>query len=538
MTHHRADDPADSGATPLSRHAQLGVWLAAVVSHLPAVHNGLPLDDAYILANPAIDSLRTLPAALASPWWYGTNHLYRPLTLGSFAIERALTGGAPLAYHAVNLALHGIVAVLLARLLARFVAPRAALAGALLFALVPGHAEAVATVVGRAELLAAAWMLLLALLVTRAHPPSPGERVAAGLLAAAALASKEGGVAAPAIALAAAWASPMQRSVAWRWAASAAVGTLAMLTVRLAVLGTLGGDLPNPVFRILPAADRVMLALSMLPRTVATLLLPLPAPIDYVPTLGGVLSPSPVAAAGGALLVLLALALLAAHLRRPSVAGLGAWIAAATMAPTANLLFPSGVVLSGRTLYAPALGAAVLVAALVPRSWRSPHVRNAGFGVAGAFLLACAVVSWRESLVWRSTSSVIAEMQRRHPDDYRSYLHLAYTARDSGNDAEALAHFRQAAVRFPGDPEMLTDAATVSLRLRDTVTAHAWLAQAVKVSPRAARARARLYGLLLARGDSAEARRLLVHGLVLEPGQRTWTAHLASLDSSAARRQD
>jgi Flp pilus assembly protein TadD len=127
-------------------------------------------------------------------------------------------------------------------------------------------------------------------------------------------------------------------------------------------------------------------------------------------------------------------------------------------------------------------------------------------------------------------------MQARHPDDYRSYLHLAYTARDSGRDVEAIEHFRAAAARFPGDPEMLTDGATVALRLRDTVTARAWLERAVAVSPRAARARTRLFGVLLARGDSAAARRLLVEGLEREPGQRAWAALLASLDAGRPRR--
>jgi hypothetical protein len=534
-------DPSGPRATPaipepLSPHAMLGLWLAAVATHLPSLRNGFPLDDAYILANPAIQSLRTVGAALGSPWWYGTRHLYRPLTLGTLAVERAVTGGHPVAYHAVNLVLHGVVTVLLARLLARFVGLRAAVAGALLFALVPGHAEAVATVVGRAELLAAAWMLLLALLVTRAHPPTSRERIVAALLSAAALASKEGGVAAPAIAFAVASTSIAQRPVALRWAASAAIGTLAMLTARLAVLGTLGGDLPNPVFRLLSAGERIALALAIVPRTVATLFLPLPAPIDYVPTLRGVMAPSLGLASLGAVLVLAATALLLAHLRRPSVAGMGAWIAAATVAPTVNLLFPSGVVLSGRTLYAPALGAAVLVAALVSLLERRGPVWRVAMPAGAAVLLASAVASWRESAVWQSSGSAIAAMQARHPDDYRSYLHLAYTARDSGRDVEAIEHFRAAAARFPGDPEMLTDGATVALRLRDTVTARAWLERAVAVSPRAARARTRLFGVLLARGDSAAARRLLVEGLEREPGQRAWAALLASLDAGRPRR--
>jgi hypothetical protein len=52
----------------------------------------------------------------------------------------------------------------------------------------------------------------------------------------------------------------------------------------------------------------------------------------------------------------------------------------------------------------------------------------------------------------------------------------------------------------------------------------------VQGSPRAARARTRLYTILRARGDTSGARRLLVDGLRLEPQQRTWAASLAALE--------
>src|SRR5712664_3292710 len=115
--------PPDSTATRFPPFTLAALFLAAVGSHLPALANQFALDDDFILANPAIQSLRTVPAALASPWWDTTNHLYRPLTLVSFGIERAIAGGAPMLSHAVNIVLHGVVVVLLARLLARFVPP-------------------------------------------------------------------------------------------------------------------------------------------------------------------------------------------------------------------------------------------------------------------------------------------------------------------------------------------------------------------------------------------------------------------------------
>lgn len=519
----------DAPPTHLSRSTLTALFLAAVATHLSALRNQFPFDDAVILANPAIQSLRTLPAALASPWWYTTRHLYRPLTLATFAIERAIVGAAPVYAHAVNVVLHGLVVVLLARLLARFLPAVAAVSATLIFAVLPVHAEAVATVVGRAELLSAIAMISLMLLATSEIPPSNRDRLFACLLGAAALASKEGGVVAPALAFAAAWLRPTQRPYAARWAASAAVGTVALLAARLAVLGTLGGENINPVFHIVTAGERIRIALTMIPRAAEMLVLPVRPAIDYVPTLAQLHHPAAWPVALGLVLVVAVTLAMMHHLRRPSVAGIGVWVVAATVTPTANLLFPSGVVLSGRTLYAPSFGVALIVGAVMARVAGGGRAIWAVNAIVAAFVMLAASVTWREVAVWRTSETAIAAMQVRQPDDYRSFYHLAYLARDHGHDEEAVRLFREAATRFPADPEMLTDAATVALRLHDTTTARAWLEQAIAVSPRAARGRTRLVGLLLAQRDSARARRLLVEGLQREPTQHTWISQLRAL---------
>jgi hypothetical protein len=76
---------------------------------------------------------------------------------------------------------------------------------------------------------------------------------------------------------------------------------------------------------------------------------------------------------------------------------------------------------------------------------------------------------------------------------------------------------------------MLTDAATVALRLHDTVTARAWLEHAIAASPRAARGRTRLVSVLLAASDTAGAKQLLTEGLEQEPTQAVWASELRAL---------
>ena len=91
----------------------------------------------------------------------GPNLLWRPLTTLTFALDHALHGLEPFGYHLVNVVLHAAVTVLVLSVLAAVpVALRTAVAAALLFAVHPIHTEAVASVVGRAELLAAAGFFL------------------------------------------------------------------------------------------------------------------------------------------------------------------------------------------------------------------------------------------------------------------------------------------------------------------------------------------------------------------------------------------
>ncbi len=514
--------------SPTGLTAPLVVALAAVAFNFGALFDRLALDDTAIFSHPALASWHPLPRALASPWWYATSRLYRPLALLSLGVDRELTGGAPWLAHAENLVLHGTVAALVVVLGRRFLAPSSAFGAGLMVAVLPVHVEAVASVVGQAELLAGLALVMLLVVVTRVAAPTRRAEVGAALLAAAAIAAKESGAVAPLLAVAAAYALPHQRPHARRWGAAALCGTLTLLAARVMVLGTLGGDAPHPYFRALSPLARFGVGLANLPRTAAMLTLPIPPAIEEVPPLASAWHPSVALLCGGAVLLILVLGLMALHLRQPSAVTLGAWVLAATIAPTSNLLFAEGA-LTARTLYAPSLGAALIVSGVLARL-ASRGARAVCVAAVAALCVVSAIVDAREVHVWRDTPSVIAAMVARRADNYRGHELLAYSKRDAGDDRAALPHFARAIALFPGDAELLTDAAVVALRVRDTSSAERWLTTAVQGSPRAARARTRLYTILRARGDTSGARRLLAEGLRLEPEQRTWAMSLAALE--------
>ena len=156
------------------------VALTAALVYLNALGNGFALDDVNIVRdNPHIRSVAGLPGLFARPYWPDAegvaSGLYRPITLATFALDRAVWGGGAAGFHAVNVALHALVSAL-----AWFVGRRVgihygtALLAALLFAVHPIHVEAVANIVGRSELLAAAGVLAAWLSHRRAAEAPPG----------------------------------------------------------------------------------------------------------------------------------------------------------------------------------------------------------------------------------------------------------------------------------------------------------------------------------------------------------------------------
>lgn len=118
-------------------------------------------------------------------------HEWRPVLSLSFLLQRLITGFAPLPFHAVNLLLHILVAILVYEALRRRLGDRPALAGALCFAVLPVHAEVVAYLTSRSELLGAASILGAWILLGLPARPGPVRLAAASLVYLAGGLSKE-----------------------------------------------------------------------------------------------------------------------------------------------------------------------------------------------------------------------------------------------------------------------------------------------------------------------------------------------------------
>lgn len=160
--------------------------LAVLAAHLPAFRVPFQYDDLHTVSENAALREGDLRAVLS--------HI-RPLTGLSLWLDRVLWGDRPAGFHGTALLLHGANVLLVRRLAGHFVGGPWALAAAAGFALHPLQVEAVAYVSGRADLLAAFFMLAGGCVFLGATRARPAVVCALGL---AALLSKESGAVYPA----------------------------------------------------------------------------------------------------------------------------------------------------------------------------------------------------------------------------------------------------------------------------------------------------------------------------------------------------
>ncbi|MCH7562282.1 MAG: hypothetical protein IH968_00540 [Gemmatimonadetes bacterium] len=453
MTFGEAPPPGRAGAL---------VVLLALSAYGNSLGNGFAFDDVLIIEDNPVVTETDIGAAVATPYWpmavEGTG-LYRPVTVASYAAEWEVFGGDTRGFHAISIVSHGIASLLVFMLLLEFFSTGGALAGASIFAVHPVHTEAVANVVGRAELYTAIFYLAACLLFWRGARWRGGGRRAARLLGVAllyalALGSKEMGVTLPGVlillTLFRADGSPLLRRLVDELPLLALTTAVlaAYLGVRFLVLGSVGGEIPAAVWAGLTTGERLLTALSMWSEYARLTFFPLVLAVDYAP---GVLYPAATfdAEVFGGVLNLVALIVGVAVLvrARPFIA-LGILWFMVTILPVSNLLFATGTLLAERTLYLPSVGLSLAVAgATVAIAERGRMPRMLGLVVILFVGTAFLVRTVLRNPTWLSTFTIMETLARDHPNS-----HLALRARADGlvrtGDSDAAAEVYEVALEL------------------------------------------------------------------------------------------
>lgn len=443
------------------------VFVAAVALYLPTARYGIVQDDRAIIAsNPAAHSIGAALRAFDDPYWPRETGagLYRPVTILSYAIDWTVSGGRPGWLHLMNALWNGLATVLLVMLLARWLPTLGAAAAGLVFAWHPVHVEAVASLVGRAELLAAVGILGAVLAARR-------ERwVVAMLCAALAMFSKEHGVIVGAAILLDKWLQgsderPYPRAF---WIALAVV-TIGFLAVWVEV-GWVGRSDEAAVFYGKGTWSRLAIALPAVFRAVLLLIWPASLSVDYNPQVLPARSGISIAAALGFIVVVGIPALAWWCRRRAPAISFAAGLAALSYLPTANLFFSSGVVLAERNLYLAAALPAVVVGWAA--TWLASRRGLRPAAVAAAIVvIAC---GWRSSArlpAWRDNRSQLVTLLEEHPESYRAHASAAAVLAGTRDTAAARREYRTADSLFPGDRYLNGANAIFLIGIGDTAAA-------------------------------------------------------------------
>lgn len=153
--------------------------ILALVVYAPVLSFQLLWDDGDILENQlprlSIGSAFAPPGDL--PSW--SRFYYRPVTVISFVLNRALYGSDPYGYHATVWILHAVAVFAVYRLGKELVGGPASVLGGALFAVFPLHPECVAWIAGRTDVLMTLFCALAAAIYVRQMAPGK-ERTVAG----------------------------------------------------------------------------------------------------------------------------------------------------------------------------------------------------------------------------------------------------------------------------------------------------------------------------------------------------------------------
>jgi hypothetical protein len=429
---------------PLKRRTEwllaAGVLLLAVAASWVGIRNGFTYDDVYIVEkNEAIRTLGHWWKLFGQSYWpaqWGSDG-YRPLTMLAFMLERAAGHAQPWVFHAANIGLYAISAAMVF-FLARTVLPlAAALIAACLFAVHPVHVEAVASVVGQAELLVAVFVIPAVTIYINGRNGSGltvPRQITIGILFLLACLAKEHGVVLPVLLLAAELIVVIDRASLRERFVRLRPFVLGLTAVGLGYLwmhqrvsqGTSMGFHPFVVFTTnhVGPEGRIWTMFGFVPDWIRLFLWPAHMQTEYGPPAYPVVTHFAPYQMPGMLILLATLALIVVAARRRSVAvAFGLSFAVVALLPTSNFIVATGLLLAERTLFTPSVGVMIAVGASVP--WLYKHLKTTPLRalVAAGFAVVIALGvrrSYTRTQVWKDNETLFTTAVVDAPNVYRA----------------------------------------------------------------------------------------------------------------------
>jgi len=448
------------------------------------------VDHAALLSN-----LSHLGSILTLPYWTVAAGLYRPVTLLSYALNFLLLGSGPEGFHLVNLALYALTGWLLYLLVRKLFKNKSlAYAIAILFLVLPIHTEAVANIVGRAEILALLFSLLVFLELLK--DSKKARYWLAGLWLFCAIASKETAIAAVPIAALIAYVKERgkwNRALFAEYAPAAVwltLGVGAYLALRLAVLGSvhfLGVEtsiVENPLMFV-TFWPRIFTALSVVAMYVWKSIWPFGLCSDYsydqIPVLYSFFNPGTII---GAALFLFSVASIIFWFKKRPVLALGSAFFLFALLPVSNLLFSTGTIAGERLMFYPSVGLCLYAAYAFDTAYA--RCKAAGWhrlqkGIAGMFIAITVfygMVAIMRARVWLTEQTLFTSAAACAPRSVLSLSNLGAAYYLAGDLANAKRELLASRAIYGGYSKGINNLGLVYWKESDSTTARALFLEA------------------------------------------------------------
>lgn len=411
--------------------------------------------------------------------------LYRPLTILSFALNASVFGFSSLSFHVTNVVLYALGAFLLFLLVSQLVGNRAGWISLLMFLFMPIHAEAVASIVGRSELLALVFGLASLLAFHSGKYWQSGLWLLLGLL------SKEVAIAVVPVTL---MMSLQVRGFNWRRLAREfaplLISAILYSLLRWNALGSffLANDATsvyNPI-KSAPFIAGLWTAMKVFAISVGKLFVPLSYSSDYsfdqIATVGSLFASWQ--AMAGIILLALLIGLIVWH--KKTIVGAGLLFFLSGYFVISNWVFKIGTIAGERLLYLSSAGAAMVLGIIIAKIWDKLSIKwaRALIVVAGIALL-----SWYATLIvprsglWNNEESLFKNAYSVAPNSVVNMTNIAYLDFKAGRLDNARKTLEKVLESTPDHPPALNLLANVQRRLGNYQISEVLWKRAIQVRP-------------------------------------------------------
>jgi len=402
-------------------------------------------DDREILKHQEmLSDIHSLDDVALFPYWTESAGLYRPATLVSYAFNAILFGISPISFHVINLLLYALTGFLLYLLIKKLSNNKdLAYIASIIFLIMPIHSEVVGNIIGRAEIFALLFSLLVLLSLLKRYPISEKIKMhrywPIFFWIFLAIGSKEVAIAIVPIAVLmiygrekSFWSKETFKKYlpASVWMG---LGLFSYFILRLVVLGPqhfLGVEtsiVENPL-KFTSSGGRITTALSIITEYFKKSFIPIDLCSDYsynqIPILHNFFNIGTIL---GAIIVISSAVLTIIYIRKKPIISIASAFFFFGFLPTSNIVFATGTIMGERLAYFPSVGLSILFGYLIFRALRKlkkSHLLYLLLILVTICTIWYSAISYSRGKVWKSERTLFKSAAECSPESVLSVSNL------------------------------------------------------------------------------------------------------------------